>query len=65
MQQRQRESSRLAGTRLCPTHQIKARKDHRYRLYLDWRGLGVTLVGQGSQEIRRQAQFIKTHPQNP
>jgi hypothetical protein len=64
LQQRQRESGRFAGTRLCPTHQVATRKNDRYRLCLDRRWLGVALVGKGSQEIRRQAEFIKTHPRN-
>jgi hypothetical protein len=61
LQQRQREGGRLAGAGLRATHQILTGENDGYRLGLDRGRLRVALVGNGFQQLRRQAEFIKMH----
>ena len=47
LKHRQSEASGFAGARLGGSHHIVAGQNSRYALALDWRGLGVTLLGYG------------------
>lgn len=63
LEKRQCEGGRFTRSGLRPPHQILARQNDRDGLRLNRRWVGVTLFSNGSQDFRRQAEFIKTHRQ--
>ena len=65
LEKRQREGRRFTRSGLRTAHQILARENDRDGLRLNRRRVGVTLFSNGSQDFRRQAEFIKTHRQRP
>jgi len=57
LEDRQGESRGLAGARLGNTKQITALKKRLDGLRLDWRGLGITFVLEGTQQDLGQAEI--------
>ena len=64
LQQRQRETGGLAGARLGGGKKVAA-GEHRWdRAELDRRGCVVAEIGNGTQEVGRQAELVKGHKRN-
>jgi hypothetical protein len=59
LQDRQRESRRLAGSRLGGAHDVAPLQNQRYRLRLDGRRLGIAFVGDGPQQLGQQPESIE------
>ncbi len=59
LQQRQRESSGLAGAGLSGAKQIATREDDRNRLRLNRGGLGVALLCDSAQQLGAQAETFE------
>ena len=60
LQRRQRERGGLAGAGLGTRHEIAAREDEGYGLFLDRAWLFVAQVFHRLQQRRDQAQFFET-----
>ena len=65
LQQRQGERGGLAGAGLGAAHQVLAREDDGDGLRLDRRRRGVSLVGDGFQQVGGEAEVVKTHRRSP
>ena len=61
LQQRQGKSGGLSGSGLGAAHQVFAGENDRNGLRLDRCRGGVTLIGNGLQQLGREAEFIKMH----
>ena len=60
LQNRQGEAGGLAGAGLGAAHDVEALKDGGNRLHLNRRGRGVAGIGDGAEQLRPQAELVKT-----